>query len=656
MNCNKLLLKTTGIFAGILGYSVLSAFSAHAGDDQREKKPNILWFYIEDMNPLLNAYGDSTIQTPNTNRLAENGVVFGNAFVPSPVCSPCRSGIITGTQPTTLGLHHHRSSRGDDKIYLPDSVETLPEIFREQGYYTYNKGKQDYNFEYDVSELYSGTGRNNKEHWRYRNEDQPFFAQIQLYGGKYVHHPNIFKKRQWKADPDKVVKTLAKNYPRHEIIKKHWGWHYDGIKLTDQAIGRVLDELEKDGLLEHTIIFMFSDHGSYMPRDKQFTYQGGLHVPLIISHFGDNDHLPSGTRRNDLVNLIDVSATALSFADIEIPDWFESRDLFAPDREKREYVVSSKDRMDFTIDRVRSVRTRNFHYVRNFMTDRPYMQPQYRDRIKDYMKLMRRMHKQKKLPPIIDWFYDDYRPAEELYDLRKDPDELRNVAGDPKYRRQLEKMRNILYSWIERTNDQGQYLPETDDFARYDRRDQWTGLMKNPEFDRVRIPYHQVPCQVEAEMATSVNGLKYQITTDGDHGFETLVSNSEGGYELYVPGYPNREKGRATAHPYSAGQKVYEIYGATAGDFAEYPIKARSEGKHRLTLRVASEQTSGRILIKNGDETLSELNLPYTGSNRRWETVETTIPLEEGLNTLRFYFQGEGADLVHMNWFRVTRP
>lgn len=647
--------KAAGIFTGILGFSVLLTQPADAaGDQQQKEEPNILWFYIEDMNPLLNAYGDSVIQTPNTNRLAANGVVFNNAFVPSPVCSPCRSGIITGTRPTTLGLHNHRSSRGDDKIYLPDSVETLPEIFRAHGYYTYNKGKEDYNFQYDVSALYTATGRNNKEHWRHRDEDQPFFAQIQLYGGKYVHHPKIFKKRDWKTDPDKAVKTLAENYPRHEVIKKHWGWHYDGVKLTDQAIGRVLDELEQDGVLKNTIIFMFSDHGSYMPRDKQFTYQGGLHIPLILAYFGDENYLPSNSYRNDLVNLIDVSATALGFADIEIPDWFESRDLFTPDHEEREYVISSKDRMDFTIDRVRSVRTKNFHYIRNFMTDRAYMQPQYRDRIKDYMKLMRQMHKKRELSPVIDWFYDDYRPAEELYDLRKDPDELRNLAKKTKYQKQLEKMRGFLYNWIEKTDERGQYLPETDDFARYDRNDGWTGLMRNPEFDRVRIPWHQVPCQVEAEMATSVDGVKYQISTDGDHGFETLVPDGEGGYELYVPGYPHRTKGKSTGDPYSSGQNVYEIYGTESGDHVEYPVQSRDEGKYVLTLRIASKHRDARLIIRNGETTVGTIDVPHTGGNRNWETVSTEIKLEEGVNNLRFGFEGNGEDLVHINWFRVT--
>jgi len=655
MFTNKNFFKAVGIFTGMIGYSMLPLTPANAEEQQEQKKPNILWFFIEDMNPLLSCYGDTLIETTNMDRLADNGVLFENAFVPSPVSSPCRSAIITGSMPTTLGLHHHTSSVGEDEIYLPKGVKTLPEIFRESGYFTYNKGKEHYNFEFDMGELYSGTNENNKEHWSHRKEDQPFFAQIQLYGGKYVNHDKIFSNRDWSIDPEKAVKTLAENYPRHEVIKKHWAWHYDAVKLTDNAIGKVLNELEKDGLLENTIIFCFSDHGSHLPRDKQFTYEGGLHVPLIISYFGDKDYLPSGTRRRDLVNLIDVSATALGLANIEIPEWFESRDLFSKDHKKREYVISTKDRMGNAIDWVRSVRTKNFHYIRNFMTDRPYMQPQYRDG-REYMKIMRNLHRNEKLPPVIDWFYDDYRPAEELYDLRKDPDETRNVARDSRYHEKLEEMRNILYSWVEKTNDQGQYIEETDGLIYWNQSDWRTGLLKNPEYDRLRQPWHQVPCHVEAEMPQTVKGIKYQITTDGEHGFETLIPDGKGGYELYVPGYPHRTTGKGTGNPHSAGEKVYEIYGAEEGDYVAYPIKARDNGEHQLTIRVATDHEDARIVIKNNNISLATVNVPNTGSNRSWQNVQTKIELEEGVNELKLYFEGNGEDLIHINWFRVTRP
>ena len=655
MEINKNILKAAGISASVLGFSLAADHPAKA-EENKQDPPNILWFFIEDMNPLLGCYGDTLASTPHMDRLAENGVVFNNAFVPAPVSSPCRSGIITGSRPTTLGLHNHRSSRNEDEIHLPGYVQTLPEIFREAGYFTYNKGKEDYNFEYEMSDLYSSVDQDVKDHWSQREDDQPFFAQIQLRGGKYVHNHQAFSNRKWRMDPEKAVQTLPENYPRHEIIKKHWAWHYDAVKLTDDAIGRVLNELKQDGLLENTIIFCFSDHGCYLPRDKQFAYEGGLHVPLIVSYFGDEDYLPSGKRRDDLVNLIDVSASSLGLAGLEVPGWFESRDLFARDHQEREYVISSKDRMDFTIDRVRSVRTKHFHYIRNFMTDRPYMQPQYRDPRKDFMKLMRRKHKKNELAPTIDWFYDDYRPAEELYDLRKDPDELRSVADDPQYRKQLEKMRKILYSWVEQTDDRGQYLEGSDGLQWLNKRDMWTGLVRNPEYDRLRIPYYEIPSHVEAEMPRAVKGLKYQITTDGDHGFETLVPTEDGGYELLVPGFPNREKGRSTGHPYSAGEKVYEMYGAEKDEYLEYRVKVPDHGKYIIQFRLASAHKDASIHIQAGKEKIGTLKIPYTGGNRNWKTQQTTVELDKGITHLRFVFDGPGEDLVHLNWFRIYKP
>jgi hypothetical protein len=272
------------------------------------------------------------------------------------------------------------------------------------------------------------------------------------------------------------------------------------------------------------------------------------------------------------------------------------------------------------------------------------------------MVLMRNLHKNEELPPTIDWFYDDYRPAEELYYLKKDPDELRNVADDPEYREQLEKMRGILYEWIAETDDQGQYLEGQDGFDWLNKRDRWVGLVRNPEFDRIRISWHEVPCHIEAEMPNDAKGIKYQITTDGDHGFETLVPDGEGGYELFVPGYPHREKGSSTGNPYSAGEKVYEIYGAESGEYVSYPVKFPDDGTYRLAIRVASEHKDTRIVIKNGEDQLKSVVVPYTGSNLNWETLNTEVDVERGVQNIKFYFEGQGKDLVHINWIRVTEP
>ncbi len=121
------------------------------------KAPNILWLFCEDVCPWMSLWGDDTVPTPHLQKLVADGTLFKNAFSVAPVCSPARSGLITGCMPTTLGVHQHQSARGEgNPIYLPPRVRTLPEIFRAAGYHTYNHGKDDYNFTYDRRRLYDG--------------------------------------------------------------------------------------------------------------------------------------------------------------------------------------------------------------------------------------------------------------------------------------------------------------------------------------------------------------------------------------------------------------------------------------------------------------------------------------------------------------------
>ena len=162
----------------------------------QNQKPNVLWIYIEDICPFISCYGVQINPTPNIDLLAENGVQFNNCFAPTPVCSPTRSALITGVMPSSYNMHNHHSSRTiEDANWLPDFMKTLPEYFQKQGYYTFNHGKDDYNFMYNREKIYAGKrqlhfwysiydgGRWNHNE---RGKDHPWFGQIQLEGGKHV--------------------------------------------------------------------------------------------------------------------------------------------------------------------------------------------------------------------------------------------------------------------------------------------------------------------------------------------------------------------------------------------------------------------------------------------------------------------------------------
>lgn len=460
------------------------------GSCRTKAKPpvNILWIAVEDISPLMSCYGYDANQTPNLDRLAANGVRFSNAFMPAPVCSPCRSALITGMMPTTTGVHNHHSSRTETTaIHLPDNIKTLPELFREAGYFTFNHGKDDYNFWYDRENLYSGDYTTHKLYgksgktidWNARKPGRPFFGQIQLSGGKLIYKENF--KTMLSHPVDRNTLELPPYYPNHPMIREDWAQHLDSIKITDEEVGTIIERLQRDGMLENTIIFFFSDHGMRLWRHKQFCYDSGLHVPFIMSWAGNSIHLGgAGTVRRDLVSGLDLAATSLALAGIPIPQYMESRNLFAKDFQPREYVISVRDRCDYTIDRIRSVRTKRFRYIRNFFPDRPYMQPNYRDEW-DITQLMRKLHTQGKLDAVQDHFWSEERPAEELYDLGNDPHEINNLVEKTAYAAELQRHRNILDHWIDKTNDKGQY-PEDKPNLKY-MFDWWGEKCVNPEYD-----------------------------------------------------------------------------------------------------------------------------------------------------------------------------
>ena len=425
------------------------------------ERPNIVWIFSEDQSDHYGPFQASLAKTPNIDRMALDGAKFTRAFVTAPVCSPSRSALVTGMYQTTIGAHNHRSGRGDLKINLPGDVEPVPAIMRRAGYYvtngrygsdgTLSKGKTDYNFEY-AADLYDGAD------WAGRSSGQPFFAQIQLRGGKFRNQRTLepIKGVQTSGiDPKKV--KLPPYYPDHPTIRKDWAQYLESIEHVDWEVGKILERLEREGVADNTVVFFLTDHGVSHARGKQFLSEEGTRVPLVVRAPG---RIEPGLVREDLVAHIDVTASSLAFAGIEVPGWMEGRPLFGPDAMPREYVVSARDRCDETVDLIRSVRTERFRYIRNFVPERPHLQP---NRYKDSKAVIQTLHKLRdggKLSPAITAMFYGERPEEELYDLQADPWEMRNLADDAAHAETLAKLRSKLKTWIEQTGDRGQALED----------------------------------------------------------------------------------------------------------------------------------------------------------------------------------------------------
>jgi arylsulfatase A-like enzyme len=466
-------------------------------------KPNIVWIFVEDMNGWYGCYGDTTVPTPNIDRMAKEGVRFNRMYTPAGVCSATRSATALGAMQTTYGVHQHRSSRKrvpEEVINLPDGVKTVYEHLRAGGYYTISsKGKNDFNFEFDMNALYDDLFKVPMgfatPDWNQRPEGKPFFAQIQLKGGKNngryegsaplpEPEPGKKKKRGFKP-PAKIFTSveamqdkIPPYYPNVPIIREEYAHHYDTVRQTDDEVGLILAALEKDKLLDNTVVFFWTDHGMRLHRHKQWLYEGGVNMPLLVMGPG----IKKGQVRDDLVSGIDISATTLALAGIPIPKSFEAQDFFAPGF-KRDYVVSARDRCDYTIEHVRAITTKRFKYIRNFLTDRPFMQPQYRDG-RPYIEIPRQLYKDGKMTAAQAFWWQEKRVGEEFYDLENDPHEVKNLASDPAFVAELKRHQQLLATWMKETDDKGQY-PESADSLRGVYK-QWKDRCVNPEYDKVK--------------------------------------------------------------------------------------------------------------------------------------------------------------------------
>ena len=478
------------------------------------RSPNILWIVAEDLSPFFGCYGDSVNQghTPTVDRLAAGGVLFKRAYAVSPVCSSSRSALITGVMQTTTGTHQHRSSRSpegevvpaDLRINLPTGMKTIPELMRAQGYFTFNSGKDDYNFHYDRRNLYdvgtkgdyvagmNGWQGNRAEHWKSYTKDvwgartdksRPWFGQIQIDGGK--------GDRSYLDDADFIVKdsvALPPYFPSTPALHQAWSVHFENARGSDVRISDILQQLEADGEMENTIIFFFSDHGHNTSlRHKQFCYEGGMLVPLIIK--GNHPGISPGRVVNDLVTLLDVGATTLALAGAELPNYLEGQNLFGSEYQAAEYVLGARDRCDYTIDRIRTVRSDRYRYIRNHYLDRPLMQPGYRDDRPPSMD-MRRLFEAGELTEYQAEHWFGLRPREELYDIEADPHQIYNLASLPDFQAELLRHREVLENWINDSDDQGQYS-ESDvqlraTYELWKDRDIFKNADVNPEYSKFR--------------------------------------------------------------------------------------------------------------------------------------------------------------------------
>ena len=415
--------------------------------------PNILWLTSEDNGPHLGCYGDKYADTPNLDGLAAKGMIYTRAISNAPVCAPARTTIISGMYPTSTGAEHMRSM-----TQLPKGFKMYPVYLRELGYYCTNNSKEDYNLAKD-GEVWNEGGR--KATWTNRpNKDQPFFA---IHNFTVSHESQIRKRpHQQIHDPSKV--RVPAYHPDTPEVRQDWAQYYDKLTEMDKMVGEKLELLKEQGLADNTIIFYFGDHGSGMPRSKRWPYFSGINVPLIIhipekwKHLASSDYKVGG-KSDNRVGFVDLAPTLLSIAGKKPPVHMQGHAFMGKHQtSNQEYGYGFRGRMDERYDMVRSVVGENFIYIRNYMPHKPYGQHVSYMFQTPTTQVWKKMFEDGKLNQAQSHFWKT-KPAEELYDLQKDPDEVMNLAKSSEHAAILKKMRSAHLSHIRKIRDIG-FLPE----------------------------------------------------------------------------------------------------------------------------------------------------------------------------------------------------
>jgi len=421
-------------------------------------KPNILWLIAEDIGPTaLACYGQKAVATPNLDRLASEGVRYKYFYTTGPVCSTARSAFMTGMYQTTIGAHEHRT---EDKKPLPEGVRVLPHWMKDAGYFTANvitlpeslgfkgAGKTDWNF-------ISPGKRFDSNEWSDLRLHQPFFAQINFHEThREFNGPN-------KVDPSKI--ELPPYYPDHPVTRQDYARYLDATMELDRKVGLILNQLDKEGLADNTIIVFIGDNGEAHVRGKQFCYEEGLHVPLIIRYpqsITAPKSFHAGSVDDRLLEAIDLAPTFLSMAGADIPLKMQGRPFFGEKTgEPKQYIFGARDRCDETVMRIRTVRDARYRYIRNFTPEVPFLAPNnYKETQYPVWNLLKELNAAHKLTPVQAVLCAPRMPDEELYDLQSDPHEIKNLANSstPEDQATLKRLRDVLNNWIKETHDRGE--------------------------------------------------------------------------------------------------------------------------------------------------------------------------------------------------------
>jgi N-sulfoglucosamine sulfohydrolase len=309
--------------------------------------------------------------------------------------------------------------------------------------------------------------------WNQRKEGQPFFAHITIIETHKGDGWKVARQRPHAELVDPAKLKLASYYPESPVVRDEYANYLDASSLSDGYLGELLGRLEAEGLAKNTVVVVSSDHGPLF-RGKQFLYDGGIHIPLMI-RFPEGrapEGFAPGSVDDRFVSGIDTAPTLLGLAGIRpSASAMQGQDFLGKAYSARPHVFAARDRMDTSIDRMRAVRTKEFKYIRNYLPGVPYMQHnEYKEQNYPTWNLVKDWARQGKLTKEQALFAAAEKPIEELFDVRADADEVRNPASDPKYRDELKRLRSLVDGFVAENDRRVNFEDPVDVYRGYYRR------------------------------------------------------------------------------------------------------------------------------------------------------------------------------------------
>ena len=448
-------------------------YSLNSYSKTSDEKLNVIWISCEDMGPVLSSYGVKEISTPNIDRLAEEGIKYTNAYSTVGVCAPSRFSIITGMYPARLGAHNMRTGnfytyKDPDKltykqnkgvidksginvpeyeVVTPTNIKAFTEYLRNENYYCINNNKCDYQFNSPFTAWDEVSGNIS---YKDRPKNTPFFYVKNL---MVTHESRIWLRKNEPITVNKDILKIPAYYPDIPEVRNDIAIKYSNIQEMDRQVGEIISDLEKNDLLDKTIIFFWSDHGGNLLRQKRAVGNSGLKVPLIIRF---PDGYRSGEVDNRIVSLMDLGPTTMSLLGIKPPSFLDGKAFLGKYKTKpRNYAFGSADRFDESTDMQRSVIDGRFVYIKNFMPELPLIyRNKYREQISMNKKIIQ-MDRDDELIGDSKYIFMKSKQDEELYDLKFDPYEVNNIANNPDYKDKLIELRNALNTWQYEIDDKG---------------------------------------------------------------------------------------------------------------------------------------------------------------------------------------------------------